>query len=103
MITDVTVVDVVHEKFLPHQFILVRGENIEGITARPPTAACDRTIDGTNLIALPGFINTHTRLWQHVAKSVAPSGMLQEWIPRVGQCVVSSIYDSPNRRATPPK
>ena len=34
------------------------------------------------LVAIPGFINTHTHLWQHVAKGIAPSAQLGNLGPR---------------------
>lgn len=79
-ITKITVVDVVGGKFLRNQEIFVRGDSIERVGPQPtPHTSATRVIDGSRLIALPGFIDTHTHLWQHVVKSVAPDRGLQEW------------------------
>lgn len=83
LIENVTIVDVIHERLILHQNILIRGEKIAGIGSSPFATTVQRRIDGSHLVAIPGFVNTHTHLWQHVAKSVEPSGTLQEWIPRV--------------------
>jgi len=83
LIKNVTIVDVIHSRLLPNQNILIRGEKIVAIGASPFATIVQSTIDGSHLVAIPGFVNTHTHLWQHVAKSVDPSGTLQEWIPRV--------------------
>ncbi|PVM92061.1 hypothetical protein DDF62_02590 [Caulobacter radicis] len=82
VIRNVTVTDVRKSQFLTKQDILVQGGRIIAIVpTRPtgPTPAAAREIDGTNLVALPGFVNTHTHLWQHVARSIAPTSSLQQW------------------------
>jgi len=43
----------------------------------------DIIIDGTDFYAVPGFVNSHTHLWQHLSRSVSPSEQLQQWIPKV--------------------
>ena len=42
----------------------------------PPPGA--RVIDDPGLVVLPGFVDTHTHLWQHVAKGLAPQSSLQD-------------------------
>lgn len=43
----------------------------------------DETIDASSHILAPGFVNTHTHLWQAVARSVSPSDQLPAWVARV--------------------
>lgn len=47
----------------------------------PPPGA--RVIDDPGLVVLPGFVDTHTHLWQHVAKGLAPQSSLQDWVKAV--------------------
>jgi cytosine/adenosine deaminase-related metal-dependent hydrolase len=34
-------------------------------------------------LALPGFINTHTHLWQHLNRGLGSNEQLQSWIPKI--------------------
>jgi cytosine/adenosine deaminase-related metal-dependent hydrolase len=47
----------------------------------PPPGA--RVIDEPGLVVLPGFVDTHTHLWQHVAKGLAQESSLQGWVKAV--------------------
>lgn len=55
-------------------------------------------IDGTDLVALPGFVNAHTHLWQHVGKGLKPAGDLQSWAPLIHQflhyCTPDEMYQA---------
>ncbi|MBP7867330.1 MAG: amidohydrolase family protein [Acidobacteria bacterium] len=85
VIRNVTVVDVENSRVLHHQDIVMDGGRIVRVSPNP--ARVERpgfAIDGSDLVAVPGFVNTHTHLWQHVAKGFRPDGKLQEWV---------SIYD----------
>jgi len=80
-IRHVSVVDVVNQRILKDQRIVVTGGQIQAVepdVGQPPLRAT--AIDGTRLVALPGFVDTHTHLWQHVAKSFEPNGQLQKWV-----------------------
>lgn len=84
VIRSVTVVDVENRVVLPDQEIVVRHGQIAAIHPQPAAATPSRkTINGKRLIALPGFVNTHTHLWQHVGRSMEPSGNLQQWVGKV--------------------
>src|SRR3712207_8035464 len=45
-----------------------RGGSIAEVRPADPAPPRGREIDGADLIAAPGFVNTHTHLWQHLAK-----------------------------------
>jgi 5-methylthioadenosine/S-adenosylhomocysteine deaminase len=84
LITGVTIADVDGQRFLDNQSIAVAGGKIAYVGDPAPawqTAA--RVIDGRRMLALPGFVDTHTHLWQHVARGIEPAGRLQEWAPAV--------------------
>lgn len=83
-IRNVTIYEVDKETFSSNQEVLVTGKTISKIQSQPraPTPV-KKVIDGSNLVLLPGFINTHTHLWQHVAKSIAPDAQLQDWVKLV--------------------
>lgn len=80
-IRNVTVYDVEAAEIQVNQEILVSNGNIVAIQnqPQPPTPAQD-VIDGSAMLALPGFVNTHTHLWQHIARSFEPAAILQDWI-----------------------
>lgn len=83
-IRNVTVCDIENRTFAPRQEILIIGDRIAAVGPQPPQPTPARhIIDGTRLVAIPGFVNTHTHLWQHVAKGAAPDKKLQEWASAV--------------------
>ena len=73
----------VNHQVLNNQEILLEGENIIEVKTQGVPSPADIIIDGSNLVAMPGFVNTHTHLWQHVAKSVAAAEQLQQWVRKV--------------------
>ncbi len=78
-INNVTVVDVENKNVTNNNQILIKGKIIDYIGV-PKQVNSKNIVDGKNLIALPGFVNTHTHLWQHVGKGFYPDGNLQEWV-----------------------
>jgi cytosine/adenosine deaminase-related metal-dependent hydrolase len=85
LIRNVTVVDVEQDKpaLLLNRDIVVRDGRIADVRPHSDAKVAARRVITGPFIALPGFIDTHTHLWQHVAKSVAPSSKLQEWVTKV--------------------
>ncbi|MCK1699910.1 amidohydrolase family protein [Bradyrhizobium sp. 146] len=83
VIKNVNVVDVASGRFVPSQDIAVSNGRILRVAATNGKMAGRRTIDGSNLIAMPGMVDTHTHLWQHVARGVASSSQLQTWTRKV--------------------
>jgi 5-methylthioadenosine/S-adenosylhomocysteine deaminase len=80
LIKNVTIADVLEKKINENKTIGINGGKIVFIGAYSRGFAAKKTIDGSGLIALPGFVNTHTHLWQHVAKAAYPKEKLQEWV-----------------------
>ena len=83
VIRNVTVADVIGKRFVPSQDICIAGGLIQRVMATGDSLAARRTIDGSRLIAMPGFVDTHTHLWQHIARGAASSAQLQTWTRKV--------------------
>lgn len=83
LIRKVTIVDVVSRRFIPDQDILVSGKLIRRVGSTGAGHSARRTIDGSGLIAMPGFVDTHTHLWQHIARGAASGAQLQDWARKV--------------------
>ena len=80
-IRNVTLLDVEKKELLSDQEIIVRDGRITAVHPQPsPPTPTRRWLDGRTLLALPGFVNTHTHLWQHVARGLYPGGTLQSWV-----------------------
>ncbi|CAF3059616.1 unnamed protein product, partial [Rotaria sp. Silwood2] len=84
LIYNSTVIDVVNKQILTNRNIGIVNGKITTINNLFPTKDlldnAKEKIDGSYLIALPGFVNTHTHLWQHVSKSYSPKEPLQTWL-----------------------
>jgi len=80
LIRDVVLIDIVNREVKPGQEILVREGKIAEIRPVSDSVAGVQVIEGKGMLALPGFVNTHTHLWQHVARGFFPSGNLQQWV-----------------------
>ena len=80
VIQDVTVIDVQTKQVLPHKMIGIKKGNITVIADSGGKYSAKKVINGSGYIALPGFIDTHTHLWQHIGKSYAPKEKLQQWV-----------------------
>ena len=50
---------------------LYRGRLNQRVMATGHSLAARRTIDGSRLIAMPGSVDTHTHLWQHIARAAS--------------------------------
>jgi cytosine/adenosine deaminase-related metal-dependent hydrolase len=84
-IRNVTIIDPVGEQIMQGMDIIIRSGIIEAVhtTSTEKYQDIDLYIQGEGFYALPGFVNTHTHLWQHLSRSVSPSEQLQQWIPKV--------------------
>lgn len=80
-VRNVSVLDVEAKALRTGQEIVVQAGRIVAVQPQPdPPTPARRWIDGGNLLALPGFVDTHTHLWQHVARGLYPGGTLQTWV-----------------------
>lgn len=84
LISNVTITDVIQKKIIEKKTIGIDKGKIVFIGDRSKGFIAKKVIDGSALIALPGFINTHTHLWQHIAKAGYPKEKLQEWVKIYG-------------------
>ena len=80
VIRDTTVVDVLKKEVVPHQTIGIKAGRIVVITNSSEALQAKNELDGSQYLALPGFVNTHTHLWQHICKACYPKEKLQQWI-----------------------
>ena len=65
-------------------YVLIRDGLIAGIGPADQTpTAIDRTMDATGKVVLPGFINTHTHLFQTLLKGPGDDRRLEEWFRNV--------------------
>jgi 5-methylthioadenosine/S-adenosylhomocysteine deaminase len=80
LISNTTIVDVINKKVVPAQWIGITDGTIVWISSHDPRVPFKRMIDGSRLVALPGFVNTHTHLWQHICKGCFPNESLQNWV-----------------------
>jgi cytosine/adenosine deaminase-related metal-dependent hydrolase len=80
LIKGTTIVDPSTRTVKSGMSIAVKGKNIVAIAEDISGYTANNVIDGSKLITLPGFVNTHTHLWQHICKSCSPKESLQKWI-----------------------
>ena len=80
IIKNTTVVDVVNKDILYHKTLILNKGKIFAVANSESGYTAKRNIDGSKFVAIPGFINTHTHLWQHICKSCVPNESLQKWI-----------------------
>ncbi len=83
VIRQATVLDVEDCSLREAQDVVVQGGVIVGLGPDEPIPPGARVIDEPDLVVLPGFIDTHTHFWQHVAKGMAAQASLQDWVKEV--------------------
>ena len=57
--------------------VLVEGSRI--LEVRPNITASATTIDATDCIVMPGFIDTHRHMWQGALRNILPNGLLSDY------------------------
>ena len=60
--------------------IYIEDTRISEISERPITVEADYTLDGTNKVVLPGFINTHTHIPMTLFRGYGDDMVLNEWL-----------------------
>ena len=72
-------------KVIRNGSILVDGDKISDIGANVETPADAEIVDVTGKIVTPGFINTHSHLWQTVYRTIAPNTTLASYFMHLNQ------------------
>jgi cytosine/adenosine deaminase-related metal-dependent hydrolase len=80
LIKNTTIADVLTKQPVYNRNIAIKNGLITAISDTNISYKAKVTIDGSNLLALPGFIDTHTHIWQHICKSCYPKENLQTWV-----------------------
>jgi 5-methylthioadenosine/S-adenosylhomocysteine deaminase len=65
-----------------HQNIEIQDDLITGFPAAPSEAAYDQVIDGNDMLATPGFVNTHNHVAMTVFRSYADDMQLMDWLEK---------------------
>ena len=68
------------KQVLPNKTIGIKAGRIVVIANESEVMHAKNEINGSDYLALPGFVNTHTHLWQHICKACYPKEKLQQWI-----------------------
>ncbi len=65
-----------------NQNIAIDGDKIIGFPDAPIREIYDEIIDGKNMLALPGFVNTHNHIAMTVFRSYADDMQLMDWLEK---------------------
>jgi 5-methylthioadenosine/S-adenosylhomocysteine deaminase len=57
--------------------VLIEGSRIADV--RPTITATATTIDASNTIVMPGFVDTHRHMWQGALRNILPNGLLSDY------------------------
>jgi 5-methylthioadenosine/S-adenosylhomocysteine deaminase len=57
--------------------VLIEGAKI--VEVRPNVQASAAVIDASNMIVMPGFVDTHRHIWEGILRSILPNGMLSDY------------------------
>jgi cytosine/adenosine deaminase-related metal-dependent hydrolase len=58
--------------------LLIEGTKITSVGPRLRVADAE-VIDASNMIVMPGFIDTHRHIWEGILKNIAPDALLDEY------------------------
>lgn len=65
-----------------NQNIAIDGDKITRFPVAPVKADYDEVLDGKNMLALPGFVNTHNHIAMTVFRSYADDMQLMDWLEK---------------------
>lgn len=60
--------------------LFIQGEDIVAIGQKPESFVSDETIDGTNRLAIPGLINSHTHSYMSIMRNYADDVTFKTWL-----------------------
>lgn len=60
--------------------IYIQGEYITSVSTAPDGFTPDKTIDGSDMLALPGLVNSHTHSYMSVFRNLADDLSFDEWL-----------------------
>src|SRR5688572_1251832 len=58
--------------------LLIEGTKIASVAPRLKVADAE-VIDASNMIVMPGFVDTHRHIWEGILKNIAPDALLEEY------------------------
>jgi cytosine/adenosine deaminase-related metal-dependent hydrolase len=58
--------------------VLIEGTKIAAV--QPNLSATAETIDASNMIVMPGFVDTHRHMWQGSLRNILPNGLLSDYM-----------------------
>lgn len=84
LIDNVSIVPMTEDNYIIEKgFIVIEGDSIKAVgTGNAPSGDYDQIIDGTNRLALPGFINAHTHAAMTLLRGYADDMPLMEWLEK---------------------
>jgi len=65
---------------LSNSFVLVENDTIKYVGQNDPKTSCDRVIDCTGKLLMPGLINTHGHIPMSLLRGVGSGQTLQDWL-----------------------
>jgi 5-methylthioadenosine/S-adenosylhomocysteine deaminase len=83
LIRDVTVVTMNDERrVVPHADVTILGTDIDGIwpTGQAPESPGRQVVDGSGMVAIPGFVNAHTHCAMTLLRGYADDMALMPWL-----------------------
>jgi 5-methylthioadenosine/S-adenosylhomocysteine deaminase len=57
--------------------VLIEGSKI--VAVQPDLKASAEVIDASNMIVMPGFVDTHRHIWEGILRSILPNGLLSDY------------------------